>query len=570
MIKIKKIKYRNFLSTGDNFSEIILNDSPNTLIVGENGSGKSTILDALCFALFGKAFRNIVKGSLINSVNEKNCLVELEFSANNKEYKICRGLKPTVFEIYCNDVLLNQDAASKDYQEYLEKNILKMTYKSFTQIVILGSSSYSPFMQLKPADRRIIIEDLLDIEIFSVMNSIVKNKLQVNREEIIKNGGTLGSQKEKLELIRKTVGSLTKISDKNLSALQDKKTNYLIEIDKINVDIKEGEKNKNKLVDMSSNLPKIKTKITDIIVMKTQATGDLNRHTEHISFFDTHDNCPTCKQDIDEKFKEKTVREHTKKKKKLIDGIGIIDKKLTELENDVILLNTYVSEIEALNKDLSVYYSKLTSLHSSIQDIDKEMKNLDSSNTMLEDYKAALVNIKEEIKNTELAREELLQGKNYIDTAILLLKDGGIKTKIIKQYLPIINNTINKYLTQMGFFVNFNINENFEETIKSRYRDEFSYHSFSEGEKFRIDLAILMTWRHIARLRNSVNCNLLIFDEIFDSSLDMNGIDEFLKIMWSLFDTTNVFVISHKADMMVDKFKKVYKFKKIKNFSIVE
>ena len=570
MIIFKKLRYKNFLSTGDIFTEIDLNTSPNTLIVGENGSGKSAILDALCFSLFGKAFRNVVKGSLVNSINDKNCLVEIEFSTNNKNYRICRGIKPIIFEIYCDGTLVNQDSASRDYQLYLEKNILKMTYKSFTQIVILGSASYFPFMQLKPADRRVIIEDLLDIQIFSVMNTVVKTKSQLNKEELSKNGSSILLLKEKIELTKKTIKSITAIKEKSITDLQDKKSSYSKTIDVHKANILGLNINREDLLKIEKDCSTIMEKLVKHLKMKAQFQANIRKLSETIKFFEHEQNCPICKQTIDETFKIDSIADNKEKLAKLNEGLASLDAKISQLEEEHKDLAVYKIELDKVNTQITTQESMIKSITTIIKDIDKEINSATSSSTTLDEYNDELINTQKELEATEKAREVLLQDKTYIETAILLLKDGGIKTKIIKQYLPIINSTINKYLSQMGFFVNFHIDENFEEVIKSRHRDEFSYNSFSEGEKFRIDLAILLTWRHIARLRNSVNCNLLILDEIFDGSLDVNGIDEFLKIMWSLFDNTNVFVISHKTDMMLDKFKTVYRLKKVKNFSEIQ
>ena len=537
------------------------------MIIGENGAGKSTILDALTFSLFGKPFRKINKSQLLNSVNEKNCLVEIEFSTNGKEYKVIRGMKPNVFEIYCDGVCLNQDSASKDYQEHLEQFILKMGYKCFCQIVILGSASFVPFMQLTPADRRAIIEDLLDIQIFTSMNIVAKKKLSENKENLEKNRLELAGKKEKKEFIQRNIDALTQNNKKKRKELADRYVEQQMKYDEIKLEIDALEVKKQSLMKQIESLPKIKQKHQKLLTLKTKIETNKNRHVSDITFYETNDSCPTCKQAIDQEFKQHETQSINVKITEFDSGLVEITKQIDSCIQDINDKNAILTSIGEIQNDISGKTSSLNGIINTQASLVNEIDTLESSNGVLSNNKDEMKSVLMDIEKLEKERQELIEQKQFIDTAIVLLKDGGIKTKIIKQYLPIINKHINKYLSQMGFFVNFHINENFEETIKSRYLDDFSYQNFSEGEKTRIDLAILFTWRTIAKLRNSVNCNLLIFDEIFDGSLDNSGTDEFLKIMWTMLEDTNTFVISHKTDQLVDKFKRVYRFKKHKNFS---
>jgi DNA repair exonuclease SbcCD ATPase subunit len=564
---LETIKWKNLLSTGNVFTTVDLRSHRKTLIVGKNGSGKSTILDAITFVLFGKAFRNINKGNLVNSVNGKECLVEIEFSTNGKRYLVKRGIKPNLFEIYCNGLLLNQDSTSKDYQEYLENNILKMTFKSFTQIVILGSASFTPFMQLSPNDRRLVIEDLLDIQIFSTMNTVVKEKLLKNKEDIATNAVEIKTKQQSKDYVIRSIKGLKEIENQSLKTLEEKRGILESQIENIQRYISETEEKRNRLIEKTKELKSKKEKLKKIIVLKTQIQTNADHVRSSISFLNDNDHCTTCKQPIDQEFKNREIDKHVCKEKELTKGIDDIKIKLKSVEDDVIMLEKLSEEVESLNSDLTGYFTKLAGFHSNITGINEEIKKIGTSNKALVASQEELDVLLTELEKLEENKKSLLVDKMLAETAVLMLKDGGIKTKIIKQYIPIINKMINKYLSKMEFFVDFHIDENFNETIKSRFRDEFSYHSFSEGEKFRIDLALLMTWRNIARIRNSVNVNILLLDEVFDGSLDSNGIDEFLKIMAELDNDTSIYVISHKTDQMIDKFDRVMKFEKVRNYS---
>lgn len=563
----KKIRYKNLLSSGNVFTEIILNANQNALIVGENGAGKSTVLDALCFVLFGKAFRSINKPSLINSVNGKDCRVEIEFDINNKEYKVVRGIKPNIFEIYCNGKLVNQDSAMRDYQEYLEKFILRMSYKSFTQIVILGSASFTPFMQLKPADRRNVIEDLLDIQVFSVMNIIAKTRAQVNRENLEKNRLLVNGKEEKIRFIEKTIQSLKQNNDEKRSTLQAVYDEHKKNVSELNEKIEKLITERDVLLSEALQISFFKEKHSRLISLQSKIDTNHKRHKKEIAFYHDNDSCPTCKQSINSEFKDRIVCETAEKIVELETGLVGIRDKIGECVVQIANLEKLLQEGNEKHNLITKYSTQLKTTEYTMETIREQIDTLTNSDKLLQDNEQDLRDTKTELEVLRSEQQELLEERKFIETAVTLLKDGGIKTKIIKQYLPIINKMINKYLAQMGFFVDFNINEQFEETIKSRYRDEFSYHNFSEGEKMRIDLSILLTWRHIAKMRNSVNTNLLILDEVMDGSLDNNGTDEFLKIMWNMLVDTNTFVISHKQDQMIDRFEKVYRFEKVKNFS---
>jgi DNA repair exonuclease SbcCD ATPase subunit len=563
MLIMTKIRWKNFLSTGNSFTELTLDDTPNALIIGENGSGKSTMLDAICFALFGKSFRNINKPKLVNSINSKNCAVEIEFKTNGKEYKVIRGIKPNVFEIHCDGLCINQDSKSKDYQEHLEKFILKMNFKSFTQIVILGSASFTPFMQLTPADRRLVIEDLLDIQIFSTMNQIAKQKHAENRESLERNRIESIGRNDKIAYIKNTLKSLRETNESALQSQRERFKKYQDEVDLLKKDIldntEEIQSREKQITGLSSMVKKIK----DANVILTKLELNLYKASTEHSFYHDNDTCPTCQQNIDEALKKSKIDELSSKTVEGSKAIELLKKKIATFEDELARMQEIQKEVIRFTNKNVENKARIDSLLSHMGEMISEV---DVSIIQKSEKELTDALLKSEQSDNE--RKVLLEEKSYIETAINLLKDGGIKTKIIKQYLPIINSLINKYLTQMGFCVQFELNENFEETIKSRFISEFSYQNFSEGEKMRINLAILFAWRAIARKRNSVHTNLLIFDEIFDGSLDTNGTDEFLKIMWSLTEGTNTFVISHKTQM-IDKFDKCYKFQKVKNYSIM-
>ncbi len=567
MINFELIRWKNLLSTGNAWTEIELNTNKTNLIVGANGHGKSTILDALTFVLFGKPFRKINKPMLVNSVNSKDCRVEITFKAYGKDYKIIRGIKPAIFEIWVDGSLLNQDSASKDYQEYLEKFILKMNMKSFCQIVILGSASFTPFMQLTPADRRTIIEDLLDIQIFSIMSLLVKQRWQENKESVEKNRMLVKSAQDKKEYIEKTLGNLRQNNDDRLTEYEKQLADFALQKKDLLCKVQSLADEKERLVDEVSNLSDLRKLYEEHIKLIATHDSNMNRLNREKDFLKKSDNCPTCKQHIDETFKSKRILS-------LGDEILSIGKEVANVESYSQELIDVINRKDEQSKrvqdiNLEIKSSKQTMMHivSMMNDIEDNMDKIKNADKLVMDSEHDLKSAIEEIYRLEGSLQFRLNERTMIDTAASLLKDGGIKTKIIKQYVPIINKLVNKYLDRMGFFVNFNIDENFNEVIKSRHRDEFSYANFSEGEKTRIDLALMFTWRSIAKMKNSVNTNLLILDEILDGSLDANGTDEFLKIIQTLTDDTNTFIISHKTDTIADKFDKTYRFEKVRNFS---
>jgi DNA repair exonuclease SbcCD ATPase subunit len=536
------------------------------LIVGENGSGKSTMLDALCFALFGKPFRKINKPNIVNSINQKDAVVELEFDIGKKSYRIVRGLKPNIFEIYCDDSLINQDAKSLDYQEYLEKNILKINFKSFTQIVILGSASFVPFMQLSAADRRLIIEDLLDIQVFSSMNALAKIRLAEIKDTIQKNKFEIDLLSEKRAMQKRHIETLKQNKDEKIAI---HKESNLKDQERISQYISQTDLLKEELVD-SNNL--IQEKINyesrrkKLLSLEGSIDSNIKKNKKLVSFFEENDKCPTCLQSIDAEFKDLQNRSLEDKRKEYDKAMVELESRLEKIDESLVSLNEQITESQKKQTKINHLHEGILLLNAEIlkrlQEIQKLQDLHDSSNEevkLLEELEKKLLEKEEENKNE-------IEERTYYEAAALLLKDSGIKTKIIKQYLPVINKLVNKYLSALDFFVNFNLDESFKESIKSRHRDEFSYESFSEGEKQRIDMALMLTWRSVAKIKSSINTNLLILDEIFDSSLDANGTEELIQILHEL-ENTNLFVISHKSDQLIEKFDQTIKFSKVKNFS---
>jgi len=570
MILFQKVRWKNFLSTGNAFTEIVLNRSNNTLIIGQNGAGKSTILDALCFGLFGKPFRKINKPQLLNSINNKEAQVEIEFKIGQKQYKVVRGIKPNTFEIYCNNVLLNQDAAAKDYQEVLENQILKLNYKSFTQVVILGSASFVPFMQLSAADRRTIIEDLLDIQIFSSMNSVVKDKLSSLKEEISKVKYSISLTKEKIDLQLQNIEDHKKLNDEEIAKKQTEIETSKQQVINITKSVGLISKHVDVLVSkVGDKKEKLEKKSKSLLQIKGKIETNIDRNQKDIDFYEDNHDCPTCKQAITPDWKQSQVTEKTQKIDAQKKGLEEVEDELKKITGELKSISDIVKHINEHNNEITKHNATILAINGYITKLNQEITELSNKKLSSQDGNLKLRDLKTDLHMLNESYEELVDLKHYNEFAGTLLKDTGIKTKIIKQYLPIMNKLINKYLTAMDFFVNFNIDENFNETIKSRHRDEFSYANFSEGEKMRIDLALLFTWRQIAKLKNSTNTNLLILDEVFDSSLDTVGTEEFLKLMHEMGSETNIFVISHKGDQLFDKFKSVIKFQKKNNFSQV-
>ena len=567
MITFKYVRWKNFLSTGNNFIEIELDRNSTTLIIGENGAGKSTVLDALCFGLFGKPFRGINKPQLLNSVNNSNCVVEVEFEIGSKKLKVIRGIKPNIFEIYINGKMYNQDANARDYQKYLEQQILKLNWRSFTQVVILGSSAFIPFMQLKARHRREVVEEILDIQIFSLMNMILKQNLKAIGDQIRDVDYNYEITSEKVELQENYIDEIKRNKDKLIAEKTALIGGNEEEVFKMKMDIDFHQINNKELLCQIRDTDEVDAKQNKLKDIRSTLIEKRNSNSRMVEFFEKEDDCPTCEQHIDEKFKKDMISTKQKEVDKFASALTELEQTLNEIFNRKGDINAIVDKIRENEVYLAKENSSITQLEKFNATLESEIEQLQSSDVVKSDFDR-LEELKGQLVGVEKERAKLKEDAIYCEAIRSMLQDTGIKTKIIKQYLPIMNKLINTYLTSMEFYVNFTLNESFEETIKSRYRDEFTYDSFSEGEKMRIELALLFTWRAIAKMKNSTNTNLLMLDEIFDSSLDSTGTDEFLKILHTL-DGENVFVISHKQDVLVDKFKSTIKFEKVKNFSHV-
>jgi len=567
LIIFQTLSWKNFLSTGNNKTIVDLTRYDNTLVSGENGAGKSTMLDALTFALFGKSFRGINIPQMPNSINERDCEVEIEFIVGQKEYRIVRGIKPKKFEIYRDGELLPQDSRAKDYQKILEEQILKMTYKSFCQVVILGSSNYIPFMKLTAADRRSVVENLLDIDVFSVMNTIVRGRIQVAKEYIKDLDHKIEIAKSKIDEKQKLIDTLNKKSSESVEKYKAEITESQKQIDEIQKQIDNYRHEVSELLKQVTDKDKVPNKLLELESIERQQNTNIKNIDNNIRFYEENDTCPSCKQDIEQHHKECVFKEKNEERDKAEIRLKSVIKNVEEVESRLTNINGILDNVQTVEKEISGNQNQISA---SVKYIDKMRQNIESisgEGTVIQETKKELNELMGEGKQCVVKRKELVEDQHYFKIASLLLKDSGIKSKIIKRYLPIMNKLINKYLADMDFFCQFNLDENFNETIKSRHRDEFTYHSFSEGERLRIDLSLLLAWREIARLKNSVNCNLLILDEVFDSSLDAVGTEEFLKLLTEFGARANIFVISHKSDTMTDKFSNHIMFKKINNFS---
>ena len=566
MIYFKKLRWRNFLSTGNQFIEVDLAKAPSTLIIGTNGAGKSTMLDALCFSLFNRAFRDIKKEQLVNTINQNDCEIEVEFETSNKKYKVIRGIKPNKFEVYCNDVLLNQDASNVDYQNMLEQNILKCNYRAFCQVVILGSTSYEPFMHLRARYRREVVEEILDIRVFSHMDLLLRQKQGELSKAVVDVRHRYDLMTEKYELQKK---HFEEIQNRDNTDIEDRRE-QLKENEQSNYDYNQKLQLLNeKIISTKAEIwgsEKVFKKEKELDKLETKIEHKLEKEKRDVEFFEKNDNCPTCTQPIDLRFKQTEIYEGKKKISELEEGLQklsaemgktqeqikqykAVEKKLNDLDIQVAKINTSISEINRHSNRLDTEIAKLENTDNNSNAIQKELEQ-----------------IKEDLKLVNVEKNKAVEEKKYIDIAREILNDTGVKANIIRKYVPIINNLINQYLQSMDFFVNFQLDQEFNETIKSRFRDTFNYNSFSEGEKLRIDLALLFTWRTIAKMKNSTNTNLLILDEIFDSSLDGQGTEDFFKILKTL-TNENTFIISHKGDILFDKFTSIIKFEKYKNFT---
>jgi len=566
LIVFKTLRWKNLLSTGNIFTEVSLNTHNNNLIVGENGAGKSTILDALSFALFGKPFRKVNKGQLINSINNKGLLVECEFAVGNKNYLVKRGSKPTVFEIYMDGALINADAAASDYQDVLDKQILKINHKSFSQIVVLGSASFIPFMQLAAATRREVIEDLLDIQIFTTMNTLLKEKVAQNKNDIIDVTYKIQGVEEKIEMENSHLNEIQQSQESVVKQKTEQISFYTKMVHDVNASTSLLLQEITDLNTTIADQPKVQSRYEKVTHLARQINVRAALIEKDAEFFANNHDCPTCRQGISGDHKTTVVERASQQlaeieegKVKLTEEIVRLNQRLTEITSTLELITSKQQQVNTNQVQSNAWTNFISNIESELDNIVQATK-VDTNKDRLKELKVSLSVLNDTLK-------QLVEDRQIFDVASVLLKDAGIKTKIIRQYIPVINKLINKYLAAMDFFVNFELNENFEETIKSRFRDEFSYASFSEGEKSRIDLALLFTWRSIAKLRNSASTNLLILDEVFDGSLDSQGNEELLKILQTITEGNNVFVISHKTDVYLDKFERVLKFEKQKNFS---
>ena len=566
MILFETIRWKNFLSTGNHFTEVNFTKTENTLIIGNNGAGKSTILDALTFVLFGKSFRNINKPQLTNSINEKDCLVEIEFKISSSEFKIRRGIKPSIFEIYKNGELFNQDASSSEQQKWFEQSVLKMNFKSFTQIVILGSSNFVPFMQLSATNRREVIEDLLDIKIFSSMTNIVKEKIRSIRDDV----RTLTLKKESLQdKVRMQNDFIQEIESRSkedittkkgsITTLMEEVSEYMDQNSKTQVNIESRTKEQEKVIGAADKLSKLNT-------LKGQITQKVTTITEEHKFFTENTVCPTCHQDIEEEFRVNRISDVQNRAKELKDGYVKLEETIKFEKERERQFNILSKEITKLTHGISQNNTRIASHQRRIQDLESEIQRItDQLQNSSTEYEK-LTKFQEDLENSDTNLSEKKETIAYYDFTQSLLKDSGVKSKIIQKYLPLINKQVNRYLQMMDFYINFTLDEEFNESIQSPIHENFSYTSFSEGERQRIDLALLFTWREVAKFKNSTNTNLLIMDEIFDSSLDGFGVEEFLKIVKYVIEDSNTFIISHKTDLH-DKFDNVVKFEKFKGFS---
>lgn len=568
MIEFKSVKWRNFLSTGNDFTEIKLNKSPTTLIVGQNGSGKSTLLDALSFGLFGKPHRDIKKPQLINSINNKQCQVEVEFNVGKHEFKIVRGIKPGKFEIWQNGKMINQDANAKDYQKFLEQNILKLNHKSFHQVVVLGSTSFIPFMKLPLGVRRSLIEDLLDINIFSKMNVVLKEQNSKLRDKITDADHQISITNTKINSQCKYIKDLQAINDNMVEEKREAIKSLNADIDAIFKDSKDLSVDlTNDLTENEALYTKLSTKLAKLNTYQHQFSTSIKGLVSDSKFFEENDQCPTCSQDIDQEIKDTKTTEIKQKAKTLYEAKEDVTNQISELQASLSNVETEISELKRRQAKINLNNDKIDLLRGNIERTQKEIDKLTSQSGDIKIARADLDNLRSEKDTLVELKLKHTEQRTYNDAIAEMLKDSGIKTKIIKQYLPVMNKLINHYLQILDFFVAFHIDENFNETIKSRHRDDFNYTSFSEGEKSRIDLALLFTWRQIAKMKNSASTNLLILDETFDSSLDVDGVDNLIKIIDTLETGTNTFIISHKGEVLENKFRSKIEFYKEKNFS---
>ena len=567
MIHFKKVRYKNLLSSGNRFTTFELDRSNTTLIVGDNGAGKSTLLDALCFGLYGKGFRNLKKDLLINSINQKELVVEIDFSIGKRDYKVVRGAKPNKFELHTNGKMVNQDATMKDYQEHLEKNILKMSYRSFTQVAILGSANFTPFMQLRAVERRKLVEDLLDISIFSTMQDMLKKKVSQHNLEVKETSHEVDLLHERISGLNDQVDALQKNREAKIKKYESTVNETQNNINKILGEVDEKTKNvveKKRSIESKDSTESRLKQATDL---ERQLETARKKAIADVKFYEENDDCPVCKQGLDHNHKEKCIKEREDKAQEITQALSDIDKTISECHDEIQRINVIQSEIDEIQREVGLLQTEVVSNQKYIKKLQGEIEDLQNEIVGDSDVHDRLTTSETDLDILEKKQETQTERQHYFELATMLLRDQGVRQRIIKQYVPIMNKMINKYLANLEFYVGFELNEAFEETIKSRFRDVFKYDNFSQGEKMRIDLALLFTWRAVARLKNSVNTNILILDEVFDSSLDSQGTDDFLKLLNTLNEKTNAFIISHKGDQLYDKFEEVIRFEKHKNFS---
>jgi DNA repair exonuclease SbcCD ATPase subunit len=569
MILFKSVTYKNFLAAGNNPIKIDLNNHGTTLIVGQNGAGKSTIIEALVFALFNKSFRKVNKNQLINSINEKDCLVEVDFSVGSVEWRVRRGIKPNIFEIIKNGKVLDQASSAVDQQKWFEQTVLKLNYKSFTQIVVLGSSTFVPFMQLPAASRREVIEDLLDIKIFSTMNVILKDRIKVTGEELKESESQIQFLKEKAELQKQFIKTIESQNKKTIGQKKEK-------IESLNNDISDCESKISEMEDQikqkEEELEGYKSIEKELKTLEKHSHGFSSRIKEFEKskkFYAENDTCPTCNQNLSEDLKSAAITDGDKQIGKCEKALKKVETEITDIQNKISEKNDLVNLISDLTYEIRKHISSITTNNKFIREIQDEINELKTNKGNIEVEKRKLIEIASEGMSIQKSISRFKDDRRNYDLISSLLKDTGIKSMIIKKYLPVMNKLINQYLQMLDFYVNFTLDEEFNESIKSRFRDDFTYSSFSEGEKMRIDLALMFTWRSVAKLKNSANTNLLILDEVFDSSLDVAGTEDFLRILRGVTDNSNIFIISHKGELLHDKFDRVMRFEKVKNFSKV-
>ena len=566
MILFKRLSYKNFLSSGNQPIEIALDMSQTTLIVGTNGSGKSTLLDALCFVLFNKPFRIIKKEQMVNTINQSDCIVEVEFDVGTKNYLIRRGIKPNLFEIFCDGKLINQDANNIDYQKYLEQNIMKLNYRSFIQVVLLGSSSYEPFMKMKPRYRREVVEEILDIRVFGLMDLILRSQ----QSDLQKKLTEVRHQCELIKTKYETEAKYLKTLEAKGSDNQKVQQNKLEENNKNKIEYERKLQELNEQIAISQNelngQESVSKKVKELEKYETKIEQNLDTHKKTLKFFQENDTCPVCTQSIDTKFKEEKCNHETTTISKLESGLSQLVGELSKQEEKITAYGKISNKIQTMNVEIAKITSSLESLKRHSDQIQQEISTSQERDTDIENIELELEKMKVDLKDAEINLSKVQEEKDYVDVLREILNDKGAKAQIIRKYVPIMNALINKYLQAMDFYISFNLDEEFNETVKSRFRDTFNYNNFSEGEKMRIDLALLFTWRDIARMKNSTNTNLLILDEIFDSSLDGQGTDDFFKIIKTL-EKENIFIISHKGDILFDKFTNIIKYEKVQNFT---